>query len=182
MAFNLEDFTKEINELLSSKIERGASNPGELYEHIEIIPVEFVMQILLRIWNGCKNGKSLKDVLTDIIDSEGQGTHYNFIPSDKENNLCRYLCIGIATEEMGANKKGKVRVGFDGLMRLAIENWLNCNQINNTTVLITANWDETKFNRDWLSIINTRVKSGKRVLVLQVSKNGEFLIQYPSKY
>jgi hypothetical protein len=140
------------------------------------------MQILLRIWNGCKNGKSLKDILTEIIHSEGQGTHYNFIPAVEKENSCKYLCIGIATEEMGANKKGELRVGFDGLMRLTIENWLNCNQINKTTVLITSNWDEKKFDRDWLSIINTRVKNGKSVLVLQVSKNGEFLIQFPSKY
>ena len=179
MSFNIENFRKEINEILTYNLEKGASIPANLYEHIEILPVDIVMQILIKIWNGCKEGKSLKEVLIDTIHAEGHHDRYNFIPSDNKIP-CNNLCIGIATEEMGANIKGPLRVGFDGLMRLTIKNWLNCNEINNTTVLITANWDENKFTRDWLSIIKTRVSNGKKVLVLQVSKNGEFLIQYPS--
>ena len=179
MSFKIENFISETKNLLNSNFENRSSNPNDIYSVIEIYPAEIIGGILREIWRKCQEDRSLKDVLSEIIESESPDSNYNFIPSLK-NSECSRLCVGIATEEMGANKKGDKRVGFDGLMRLTIENWLNCNEVNNTTVLITANWDEKKFDRDWLNIINTRVKNGKKVLVIQVSKNG-FLVQYPVK-
>jgi hypothetical protein len=132
-------------------------------------------------------GKSTIKILEDWIDkinkigtNKGPST-MNFYPSDKTGD-CKILCIGVATKKFGHGRhKDKPRIGFKGLIKDIICQWLNC-QITHNTIIITSDWDSDAFEKEWKQIIDSYCSnSSKKVKIYQFldSPVGSYLQKYP---
>ena len=57
--------------------------------------------------------------------------------------------------------------------------WLTCS-INKTTVLVTLDWDDEAFVKDWEHIINKHIISGKKVKIFEIlERNRTYICRYP---
>jgi hypothetical protein len=92
----------------------------------------------------------------------GQGpSSFNFYPSDRSGD-CKESCIGVATKKFGHNRvEKKNRTGFEGLIKDIIGQWFRCS-ITRNTVILTIDWDEPVFEKEWKQIIDEYVAASAR--------------------
>ena len=125
----------------------------------------------------------LAEILEILIDKNedllGGNNSFNFYPSDKMTS-CRTLCIGIATKKFGYDRvNGTNRTGFKGLIKSLIEYWFSCGDINKNTILLTEDWDEKNFEKEWKDIIDSYKAKGKVIFIIQPFPNGSAYTWYP---
>ena len=122
--------------------------------------------------------KTLEELIDKINNKKGN-LSINFFPS-KTDGACHEILLGIATKKFGHNcDKAKLRTGFEGLIKNIIICWLRCYEVNKSTTIITMDWDEPNFARDWLEIIESYKSKGKKIRIFQISEmNKTFKLIY----
>ncbi|MDP2363661.1 MAG: hypothetical protein Q8M94_07820 [Ignavibacteria bacterium] len=98
------------------------------------------------------------------------GYPINLIPS-KYKGGCHPNCLVLSFDKWGAEK------GFKGRANEMISYWLECNDINRNSLVITMAWDELDFNQNYLKNFNAHVSNHKTICVVLVTSEG-FSIQY----
>ena len=126
-------------------------------------------------------------ILEDWIDEinklgKGKGpSSFNFYPSEQDGK-CHELCIGVATHKFGHNRdKNRNRTGFEGLMKDIIGQWLNC-PITKNTILITTDWDDVAFIKQWIQILDNYTRDKNKKVKIYYFLNypaGTYIQMYP---
>ena len=116
--------------------------------------------------------KSVKKILEELIDKINSNTkvnpNLNFFPSDPKGT-CQKIAFGVATKKFGHNcDKLKYRTGFEGLIKSIVSCWLKCSEVNESTIIITMDWDDTSFQKDWIEIIEAYKSKGKKIEIFQI--------------
>jgi hypothetical protein len=124
--------------------------------------------------------KELENIIDNINTSFSSPGNFNFYPSDSSTD-CKEYCLGIATKKFGHDRlKDKNRTGFKGLIKELVQYWLECGRVNQTTVILVTDWDSGEFQKEWLDIINTRVRTGKSVRIYEIlNDKTSYLQRYP---
>jgi|688.fasta_scaffold340579_2 hypothetical protein len=129
--------------------------------------------------------KEIDKLFQNIIDNFNRDKSrlgdLNFYPSNQTTN-CKKNCLSIATDKFGWKyRKDKCRTGFKGLIKELIEYWFHCGSINEKTVIITLDWDDKDFERDWKKMVDAYVSRGKIVKIYEVIESkGEYILRYPN--
>ena len=123
--------------------------------------------------------KLFKDIIDGIRRNKNAFSDMNFYPSDQSTN-CKNICISIATDKFGWKYNiDTCRTGFKGLIKELIQYWLKCGAVNQKTVIITLDWDDKDFDKDWKNIVDAYVSKGKVVKIYEVIESrGELLRRY----
>ena len=154
-------------------------NEKEFYQILEEVPElshispELEHELSSHLNDKTRVSRPAKKILEDIIDknANGRGSEgkMNFYPSPPPSTSCMKLCIGIATKKFGHKRdENKNRTGFKGLIIEIIEYWIGCGNINNKTILFTADWDNVVFNENWKGIVDKYKSQGKEVKIFEV--------------
>lgn len=179
----LKDLMPEIIEKLNKK-DKDDIHLTKSLEYIKnnLIEIEKVLDQL--------GGNTVKKGIEGLIDKVSEnglaGSSMNFYPS---NNVvpCYSFCLGIATKKFGYHREKLgdevppegLRTGFKGLMLDIIGYWITCDE-NKTTVLITLDWDDEAFEKDWEQIIKRHSQNGKTVMIYEIlERNATYILRYP---
>jgi len=110
------------------------------------------------------SAKSILEAWIDDMNKLGKGngpSSFNFYPSE-DGGVCHELCIGVATKKFGHNRvQNTNRTGFEGLIKDLIGQWFRCS-ITRNTVILTMDWDEQAFVKEWIQILNEYVAASPR--------------------
>jgi hypothetical protein len=129
-----------------------------------------------------KEVKSPIELLETIIDKfnsdKGISSNRNFYPSTKKID-CKEMCLGIATKGYDYKRDVKRnRTGFKGLIKEIVKYWINCGAINKTTIILTTEWRDKAFKDDWLEIVDTYKKRGKKVVIIEFGGIDNYIIRF----
>jgi hypothetical protein len=173
--FNIEILGNEIQTIISKNFEKDLDN-----KEAHLIKLDDYIK-------NHKSKKSIKKILEDWIDelnnlsNENGPNSFNFYPSTRFGSCCS-VCIGVATKKFGHNRdQDKPRTGFKGLIKEIIGQWLSCSNTNDT-IIVTVDWDEEVFEKEWKPIIDRYTSNqNKNVKIYYFLANqvGYYLQQYP---
>jgi len=131
------------------------------------------------------SAKEIKRIFEDLIDkfnrNGGTGSNINFYPS--ENTIgCKIFCLSIATDKFGWRlRKNQRRTGFKGLIKELLAYWYLCGATNQITIIITLDWDDEEFNKEWRSAIEAYASRGKTVKIFEVIESqGAYIERFSS--
>jgi len=131
------------------------------------------------------SAKEVKRIFEDLIDKLNRGdvpdSDINFYPSNNTTN-CKRFCLSIATDKFGWRLRvDQRRTGFKGLIKELISYWYRCGAINQTTIIITLDWDDEEFDKEWRGAIEAYASRGKTVKIFEVIESvGGYLERYSS--
>jgi hypothetical protein len=113
--------------------------------------------------------------LRDRFDSgNGGNSPMNLFPSNNKGQ-CHKFCLAIASREFERPRRG-LESGFRGTMLDMAAYWFSCMGINETTLILTSDWDNIVFESQYRKVIdNYSIVHKKKVVIVEVGPTGYFL-------
>ncbi len=113
--------------------------------------------------------------LRDRYDSaNGGNSPMNLYPSSHKSQ-CHKFCLAIASRDFERPRRG-LESGFRGTMLDMAAYWFSCMGINETTLILTSDWDNIVFESQYRKVIdNYSIVHRKKVVIIEVGPTGYFL-------
>jgi hypothetical protein len=120
------------------------------------------------------NLERVADALDPRRGNSPLGTAINVIPSSGPGASCCRLCVGVTAHGFSA-KSSSYRVNFNQLAIQLSAHWLRCDGINEETLILTPDWNQSVFDSRYTDLFVAYRQIGKRAFIVEVARTGLIL-------